>query len=163
LVSITGITFTDGRFWHEQRSFTVRHLRHVGFGKELMEDMIMDELQELVRLFGETSNAGRPVSMGPTFAPSVLNVLWVLTTGSSFSSRDDPRLQRLLQILKARSKAFDMAGGTLNQFPWMRFVAPERTGHSLILRLNSDLKDIFMVRHSGAIFIKYSILILSLS
>ncbi|PNF29827.1 hypothetical protein B7P43_G09526 [Cryptotermes secundus] len=139
-----GITFTDGKFWHEQRSFAVRHLRQVGFGKELMEDMIMDELQELVRLFGESSQAGRSVSMGPTFAPSVLNVLWVLTTGASFSSRDDPRLHRLLHVLKARAKAFDMAGGTLNQFPWMRFLAPERTGHNLILRLNSDLKDIFM-------------------
>jgi len=106
----------------------------------------MDELQDLVRLFGEASAGGRTVSMGLTFAPSVLNVLWVLTTGASFSSRDDPRLQRLLQILKARSKAFDMAGGTLNQFPWMRFLAPERTGYNLILRLNSDLKDIFMVR-----------------
>jgi hypothetical protein len=115
-----------------------------------MEDMIMDELQELVRLFGESSTAGRAVSMGPTFAPSVLNVLWVLTTGTRFSSRDDPRLLRLLQILKARSKAFDMAGGTLNQFPWMRFLAPERTGYNLILRLNSDLKDIFMVKERGA-------------
>jgi hypothetical protein len=123
-----------------------------------MEDMIMDELQELLRLFGESSNSGRPVSMGPMFAPSVLNVLWVLTTGASFSSRDDPRLHRLLQILKARSKAFDMAGGTLNQFPWMRFLAPERTGHNLILRLNSDLKDIFMVRHSGVILVKRDVL-----
>jgi hypothetical protein len=121
-------------------------LRQVGFGKEVMEDMIMDELRELVRLFGDASNEGREVSMGPTFAPSVLNVLWVLTTGTSFSSRDDPRLHRLLQILKARSKAFDMAGGTLNQFPWTRFLAPERSGYNLILRLNSDLKDIFMVR-----------------
>jgi hypothetical protein len=121
-------------------------LRQVGFGKELMEDMIMDQLHELVRLFEEASSEGRAVSMGPMFAPSVLNVLWVLATGTSFSSRDDPRLHRLLQILKARSKAFDMAGGTLNQFPWMRFLAPERSGYNLIMRLNSDLRDIFMVR-----------------
>jgi hypothetical protein len=110
-----------------------------------MEAIIMDELQELVRLLGESSAAGHDVSMDVTFAPLVLNVLWVLTTGAKFSSHDDPRLHRLLQLLKDRSKAFDMAGGTLNQFPWIRFLAPEWIGYNVILRLNSELKDIFMV------------------
>jgi hypothetical protein len=115
-----------------------------------MEDVIMDELQELLRLFEESSAAGRDVSMGDTFTSSVLNVLWVLTTGAKFLSRDDPRLHRLLQLLKARSKAFNMAGGFLNHFPWIRFLAPERTGYNLILRLNSELKDIFLVRNAEA-------------
>jgi hypothetical protein len=66
---IAGITFTDGSYWSEQRSFAVRHLRHVGFGKELKEDLIMEELKDLVRLFGESFAAGRAVSMGLTFAP----------------------------------------------------------------------------------------------
>lgn len=115
-----------------------------------MDDIIMDELQELVRLFGESAAAGRAVSIGRSFAPSVLNVLWVLTTGSSFLSREDPRLHSLLKAIKARSIAFNMAGGILNYFPWMRFLAPEWTGYNLILRLNSDLKDIFLVRHAQA-------------
>ncbi|KDR06614.1 putative cytochrome P450 305a1 [Zootermopsis nevadensis] len=140
-----GITFTDGRFWQEQRSFAVRHLRQVGFGKELMEGKIMDELHELLHLFGESSAVGRDVSMGVTFAPSVLNVLWVLTTGDKFSSRDDPNLHRLQQLFTARAKAFDLTGGSLNQFPWMRFLAPERIGYNVILRLNADLKDMFMM------------------
>jgi hypothetical protein len=108
----------------------------------------MDEVQELVRLFGESSATGQAVSMGRNFAPSVLNVLWVLTTGSRFMSRDDPRLHRLLNIIKDRSIAFDMAGGILNYFPWVRFLAPERSGYNLILRLNSDLKDVFLVRYA---------------
>lgn len=107
----------------------------------------MDELHELLHLFGESSAVGRDVSMGVTFAPSVLNVLWVLTTGDKFSSRDDPNLHRLQQLFTARAKAFDLTGGSLNQFPWMRFLAPERIGYNVILRLNADLKDMFMVRN----------------
>jgi hypothetical protein len=92
------------------------------------------------------------------FAPSVLNILRVLTTGVSFSLRDDPHLHRLLQILKARSKAFDMVGGTLIQFPWMRFLAPKQMGYNLILQLKSDLNDNFMVRNSGAMFNKRDVI-----
>lgn len=121
----------------------------------------MDELKDLVRLFGESFAAGRAVSMGLTFAPSVLNVLWVLITGASFSSRDDPRLHHLLQLLQCRSKAFDIAGGLLNQFPWMRFLAPERTGYNLILRLNSDLKHIFMVRNADIVLVFTSVCVAS--
>jgi hypothetical protein len=151
-LGITGITFTDGRFWQEHRSFAVRHLRRIGLGKELMEDMIVDELQELIRLFGEFSSAGLSVSMGPSFAPSVLNIILLLITGGSFASRDDPRLHRLLKIIEERSKVFDMAGGILNQFPWVRFFAPDWCGYNLILRLNSELKKIFMVSNTQTLF-----------
>ncbi|PSN47974.1 hypothetical protein C0J52_09985 [Blattella germanica] len=120
-----GITFTDGRYWHEQRSFAVRHLREVGFGKTQMEDMILDELRDLLKLFGEQK--GCSVSMGLSFAPSVLNVLWVLSTGSRFSSRDDPRLHRLLHALKARSKAFDMAVEQLIMICMDFFIAGAQT------------------------------------
>jgi len=151
LVGITGVTFTDGRHCQEQRSFVVRHLKQAGFGKALMEDMIMDELRELILLFGESSAEGCAVNVGLSFAPSVLNVLWYLITGASFLSRDDPRLRRLLMTIKSRSKAFDMAGGILNYFPWMKFLAPERSGYNLILRLNSELKDIFLMRYARSL------------
>jgi hypothetical protein len=113
-----------------------------------MEDMIMDELRELIRLFGKSFAERCAVNMGLSFTPSVLNVFWYMTTGAIFLSRDDPRLCRLLMTIKSRSKAFDTAGGTLNYFPWVRFLASERSGYNLILRLNSELKDIFLVRYT---------------
>jgi hypothetical protein len=123
----------------------------VGFGKGLMEDIIMDELRQMIRLFRESSAEGRAVSMGMSLAPSILNVLWFLVAGDSFLSRDDARLHRLLMTIKTRSKVFDITGSTLNYFPWMRFLAPEWSGYNLILRLNSDLKDIFLVRSTQSL------------
>ncbi|XP_069701144.1 methyl farnesoate epoxidase-like isoform X2 [Periplaneta americana] len=140
-----GITFTEGEVWHEQRSFAVRHLKQVGYGKQLMEDMILKEVLDLLDTLGRQGSGGRrEVTVGRYVTPCVLNVLWVLVTGGRFSSWDDPRLQHLMQLMSQRAKAFDMSGGTLNQFPWLRFFAPEWSGYNLILRINAQLKDIIM-------------------
>ncbi|CAG7725411.1 unnamed protein product, partial [Allacma fusca] len=38
-----GIIVSEGQEWVEQRRFTLRHLRDFGFGKNLMENLIMEE------------------------------------------------------------------------------------------------------------------------
>ncbi|CRK95078.1 CLUMA_CG008556, isoform A [Clunio marinus] len=48
-----GITCTDGKLWNEQRSFVMRHLRNVGYGKSRMEDQIQSELKELTHSIEE--------------------------------------------------------------------------------------------------------------
>ncbi len=45
-----GITCTDGAHWHEQRSFVVRQLRNVGFGRTKMEIFIENELKEILQI-----------------------------------------------------------------------------------------------------------------
>lgn len=45
-----GITCTDGELWHEQRSFVVRQLRNVGFGRSKMEISIQNELNEIIQI-----------------------------------------------------------------------------------------------------------------
>lgn len=39
---------TDGQLWKEQRRFTLRHLRDLGFGKSCLEGIMLDEISELV-------------------------------------------------------------------------------------------------------------------
>jgi hypothetical protein len=51
-----------------------------------------------------------------------------------------------MQLMSRRAKAFDMSGGTLNQFPWLRFFAPEWSGYNIIMRINAELKEMIMVR-----------------
>lgn len=137
-----GITCTDGAYWNEQRSFVVRQLRHVGYGKTKMETQIQSELKELVELIGKSGN--EPIWPGKSvLPPSVINILWMFTTGRRIE-RDNPRLVNFLNLLQKRSKAFDMAGGTLSQMPWLRFVAPEKSGYALIKNLNEDFFSFFM-------------------
>jgi hypothetical protein len=49
LSSLTGFFFTDGPFWVEQRRFSLRHLRDLGFGKRSLEGIILDEAEELIK------------------------------------------------------------------------------------------------------------------
>lgn len=150
-----GITFTEGEIWHEQRSFVVRHLKQVGYGKQVMEDMITKEVLDLLETLGKEGDGGtREISVGRYVTPCVLNVLWVMVSGTRFSSWDDPRLQQLMQLMSQRAKAFDMSGGTLNQFPWLRFFAPDWSGYNIITRINTGLKEMIVVRTSNT-FIVY--------
>lgn len=136
-----GITCTDGAHWTEHRQFVVRHLRQLGYGRQAMETQIQEQLQELVSLVKDLN--GKPTWPGTFLPPSVINILWTFTTGSRIS-RDDARLERLLDLLQKRSKAFDMSGGVLSQMPWMRFIAPEKTGYNLLKRFNHELHNLFM-------------------
>uniref|UniRef100_A0A182FZX1 Uncharacterized protein n=1 Tax=Anopheles albimanus TaxID=7167 RepID=A0A182FZX1_ANOAL len=135
-----GITCTDGAFWSEQRSFVTRHLRQAGYGRRAMHLQIQSELTELLGILGSRSE--EPIWPGSLVAVSVINVLWMFVTGARIP-RDDDRLNRLLQLLQDRSKAFDMSGGTLNQLPWLRFIAPEWSGYNLLVRFNKQLHEFF--------------------
>ncbi|CRL00053.1 CLUMA_CG013340, isoform A [Clunio marinus] len=137
-----GITCTDGKLWNEQRSFVVRQLRNVGYGKSKMEDQIQSELKELTQLIEDFD--GKPVwPMKELLPPSVINILWVFTTGKRIH-RNDERLLNFLNLLQKRSKAFDMSGGILTSMPYLRFFAPEKTGYNLIKGLNAEFYKFFM-------------------
>jgi cytochrome P450 len=106
-----------------------------------MDQQIHSELAELLEVIGQS--AGRPVWPGGFLPPAVINILWTFVTGKRIQ-RTDPQLPRLLKLLNERSKAFDMSGGVLNQMPWLRFIAPERTGYNLLQRFNRELNKLFM-------------------
>lgn len=137
-----GITCTEGEIWSEHRNFATRHLRLAGYGRKPMDQQIRDELIELIDVVGET--CGKPVWPASMLPPNVLNVLWVFAAGARIP-RDDARLTRLISLLQKRSKAFDLSGGLLNQLPWLRFIAPEKTGFNLINRFNRELHEFLMI------------------
>lgn len=137
-----GITGVDGPLWLEQRNFVTRHLRELGFARQPMDQQIEEELGELTRhledLKGEVA-----VWPGELFPINVMNVLWQFTAGYRVP-RNDEKLNKLLTLLRQRSKVFDMAGGLLSQMPWIRFVASEWSGFSLVKSFNGKLYDLFM-------------------
>ncbi|KAL1517667.1 hypothetical protein ABEB36_001402 [Hypothenemus hampei] len=134
-----GITSTDGHFWMEQRTFLVSHLRALGFGKSRMEQMIRDEIDGFLKLLEDPQGY---IDVSATLAPSILSILWTLTSGQTV--KGDNRVPRLLQLLKTRNELFDMSGGFLNQFPWLRFIAPERSGYNLLKAVNHEIKEFIM-------------------
>lgn len=135
---------TDGKLWHEQRNFAERQLRQLGFGKLVTENLIKEELDNFLTSLGDQQE---DISLNKKLSSSFLNVLWTITGGKQFS-KDDDKLDALLTLLRERSKAFDMAGGLLNQLPWLRFVAPDYCGYTCIQSLNAKLFELFQVSKS---------------
>lgn len=136
-----GITMTDGKLWHEQRNFAERQLRQLGFGKLATENLIKEELENLFESLGDEQ---QDVSLSKNLSSSVLSVLWTITGGKQFNKdADTDKLDTLLKLLRERSKAFDMAGGLLNQLPWLRFIAPDYCGYTCIQSLNAKLFELF--------------------
>ncbi|KAF7271345.1 hypothetical protein GWI33_015772 [Rhynchophorus ferrugineus] len=131
-----GITGTDGELWKEQRAFLVSHLKQLGFGKDNVEQMVKDEIRDIITRMEHNLNN---VNIAEVLAPSVLNILWYLTSGKNL--RGNQRVTNLLELLHRRSKAFDMSGGMLNLYPWLRFLAPDKTGFSLLQKINSGISD----------------------
>ena len=96
-----GIVFAGGKFWHEQRRFTVRHLRDLGFGKSVLEDHIMEEITELIQHMKSCAQSNREgiVDFKSLFMVSVINIIWSVVAGIRYQ-RNDPQLKRLLTNLE---------------------------------------------------------------
>lgn len=130
---------TDGDFWKVHRSFAFRHLKLLGLGQRRVDELIHEEYQHMVQ---RMSNCEKSVTPTKYLQSAVMNVMWELTAGSKF---EDPNL---LTLMSKRSNAFDMAGGLLNQIPWIRYIAPDRTGYSLITHINRQLYSLISVRYT---------------
>ena len=75
--------FVMGQFWQEQRRFTMRHLRDLGFGKTSIEDQMMGEVGDLIKDMEKSSQSDktRVVDLKGIFQVSVLNILWAIIAG----------------------------------------------------------------------------------
>lgn len=134
----TGITMNDGADWKELRGWMLRTMRFFGFGKREMKEMIRTELQVLLGHM----NKETPLKLKPFVTPAVVNVLWFLATGKRFSTAEE--LQCFTDLMERRATVFDMVGGILTAFPWIRYIAPEASGYNLLVTLNNELKAFLM-------------------
>lgn len=92
--------FVDGEVWHEQRRFTMRHLRDLGFGKTSIESQMMDEVHDLMDDIRKNTSADGIVRFKEgIFNVSVVNVLWAIMGGERFK-RDDARFLHLMNAVE---------------------------------------------------------------
>ncbi|XP_078042160.1 putative cytochrome P450 305a1 isoform X2 [Augochlora pura] len=133
-----GITMNDGPVWKELASWMIHSLADFGYGKRPMTDMLTDELEVILK----NLKGGGVRSLKPVFAPATLNVLWQLTMGKHFNMGS--RLEYFIDVMDRRSRWFDIAGGNLSAFPWLRYIAPEASGYKLLMTLNDELKTFIM-------------------
>lgn len=66
---------------------------------------------------------------------------------------NEDRLKYILDLLKARSEAFSIAGGWLNEMPWCRFIMPNLSGYSLITKMNQQISEVIEVSYNISVFL----------
>ena len=88
-----GVSFSQGRYWKEQRRFLLRNLRDFGFGKSEMEDTLLDEVDNLCVEYSKL--VGKPISLHNTMNISIINALWSILTGEKLLL-NDPKLLKIV-------------------------------------------------------------------
>uniref|UniRef100_A0A182KGU1 C2H2-type domain-containing protein n=1 Tax=Anopheles christyi TaxID=43041 RepID=A0A182KGU1_9DIPT len=133
-----GVALTDGPHWEVQRKFAVRTMKQLGMGRNDFVRVIEREVQELVENFRQRAAKAETFPMSGSMDVALLNVLWVLLAGQRFELENE-RLGWLADTVHRTFHVIDVSGGTLNRFPWLRYVCPESSGYGPMIRLLKPL------------------------
>ncbi|KAG0712303.1 Cytochrome P450 2J6 [Chionoecetes opilio] len=98
-----GIISSSGDVWRQQRRFTLRTLRDLGFGRNTLEPIMQEELDELLQLL--MRRQGEKVDVGLLFNRSIVNVIWAITIGKRYSY-DDKKLEALVEKVNKMVQTF---------------------------------------------------------
>lgn len=133
-----GITMNDGVEWKELRNWAVRNLKNVGFAKQKMETLLLDELVSVM----EKLKQGDMHRIKFAIETAVINVLWKLLTGQQIFVNS--KLEYFITLLERRAEAFEICGGVFTSFLWLRYIFPNVIGYDIIYSLNKELKSLIM-------------------
>ncbi|XP_071452821.1 methyl farnesoate epoxidase-like [Hetaerina americana] len=138
-----GVIMSSGERWKEQRRFTLRHLRDLGFGKRSLEgiaheelEVVFEEVEKLSR--GEKADQKNPVCVHDILGTAGINVLWHIISGQRYS-HSDPYLNKLMDNVKKLISISDPSGGVSVVFPIFTTLFPFWTNLPTFLELRRSL------------------------
>ena len=94
-----GIINTDGPIWTEQRRFSLKHLRDLGFGRKTLDSVMVQEVDELVDKFLESKDG--IVQMNGTFSVAIINVLWQIVASQRFEP-ENPETKVIMDMVNSQ-------------------------------------------------------------
>lgn len=123
-----------------------RHLREFGFGRKTMSELVQEEAIQLVNSFETkmknscTMNGmtGTIVPMRDAFSVYVLNTLWSMMASIRYSP-EDRELKSLQELLTELFASIDMDGALFSQFPFLRYLAPEKSGYKQFVSIHERI------------------------
>ena len=132
--------------------FTLKTLKDFGFGKQGMEQIILEEVA-LFKIF-IAKYVGKPVDISSKMNLPILNSLWRVTVGERFDYDD----QRLLDICHRLTEGFKVFVSTkqnfVYSFPWIMKIpfASKLFDFQLVTRVVNDIVDLMQenIRNSAA-------------
>ncbi|KAF5276125.1 hypothetical protein FQA39_LY18605 [Lamprigera yunnana] len=135
-----GITCAEDPVLSIQKKFILRQMHEIRLGESVLEGNIKRELKDVLSMINSTN---AEVDVGEIFQCTLINLIWRVINGDRIS-RNDPKSSMLVDLLNKRIHSFDMAGGTLSNYPWLTFIAPNKVGYNIIKRMNQKMKTFLM-------------------
>ena len=122
-----GILFNGGEEWKQLRKFTLRCFKDLGLGKNISEEIVIEECRELnekiEELIGENDGI---VDLDKLFNKAALNIVWHFTAGERFDYNDE-KMNRFHFFVNSFARiGKDVVGGPVGVFPILRFIPPFR-------------------------------------
>lgn len=111
-----GIVATDGQTWTNQRRFSLKQLRDLGFGRKSLDSVMIEEVDEVIDEMIEKEN----VTMDSTFNVAIINVLWQIVA----SKRFDPHASDTKRMMTLLNTQFKAKFNPIMVFYWLRRIFP---------------------------------------
>lgn len=140
----------------------MRHLREFGFGKRTMSELVQAEAEQLVNMFEEKLKKnpcvfndieGTVMPMRDAFSVYVLNTLWSMLASIRYSP-EDKELKTLQGLLTELFASIDMVGALFSQFPFLRYVAPEKSGYNQFISIHQRVWKFLKVSLTFTVYIQ---------
>ena len=77
-----GIVNTEGKFWSEQRRFSLKHLKDLGFGRKSLDSVMVREVDFVIDQLLESKDG--IVEMRNTFNVGIINIFWQIVADKRF-------------------------------------------------------------------------------
>ncbi|KAF1752920.1 hypothetical protein GCK72_019475 [Caenorhabditis remanei] len=99
-----GVIDSNGATWRDHRRFAISNLRDFGLGKNLMQEKILIEVQEIFKRFD--ASEGPEVEIPPAFDNAVANVINQILFGYRFIGAKQDEFLELKRILLTPTRLF---------------------------------------------------------
>ncbi|CAI5450787.1 unnamed protein product [Caenorhabditis angaria] len=140
-----GVIETNGDIWKTHRRFALMNLRDFGLGKDLMQEKILIEVQDIFKNFDSTVGSGEEIDIPLRFYNGVANVINQATFGYRFE--DGVKDKEFLRLKKLIDWQNDELGKPLIflQFfvPALRKFIPGNQAANVLKKFKDDFYGFF--------------------
>ncbi|XP_048375827.2 cytochrome P450 2K6-like [Stegostoma tigrinum] len=120
----SGVIFSDGKLWQDNRKFVISALRGFGMGKKSIEDRITEEASFLVDVF--ESHKGQPFETAQIMYLAVSNIICSIIFGDRFEYNNEVFIH-LTSMINENTRLIGTAPLHLyNSYPSLGFLIPGR-------------------------------------
>lgn len=119
-----GVIGRSGPIWKEQRTFAWTSLRELGFGRNILETKIAEEVETLIEMFD--AKDGKAFDGSDIISAGIGNVIGSIVLGKTYPY-DDPVLLRIIQMNNENSELLGLSG-MLNFYPELRYLPGDLFG-----------------------------------